>query len=123
MRGMLLAIATLALALPAQAQQVTARTAPAQPTQQATPDAPPQQGFDRFARARDNLAALRDGRRSIGELTPQELQDVIDLDARARGSYPDTRPTRQRCVDNEVRRLGGRPSQLDWQVIRLKCRD
>jgi len=120
MRTFAAAALMLALALPAHAQTITARTPPAA---QPTPDAQPQQELDRIARARDNLAALLDGRGSVAELTPQELQDVIAFDARVRGNATDARPTRQRCVDNEVRRLGGRPSQLDWQVIRLKCRD
>jgi len=120
MRGALLAAGALTLALPVHAQTIIARTPPAA---HPAPDAQPQQDFDRIARARDNLAALLDGRRSVAELTPLELQDVIAFDTRVRGNRPDTRPTRQRCIDNEVRRLGGRPSQLDWQVIRLKCRD
>jgi hypothetical protein len=119
----------LAAALPAQAPvqaqaqvqgQVEARTTPG-PQTQLPPETPA--GFDRFARARDNLLALRDGRRAVNDLTAQELQDVVDLDRQARGSPADARSTRQRCIDNEVLRLGGRPSQLDWQVIRLKCRD
>lgn len=123
MRGALLAVATLALAVPANAQQVTARTAPAPPAPQATPDMLPQAGFDRFARARDDLAALRDGRRAVGDLTRQELQDVIDLDRQVRGSAADTRSFRERCIDSEVQREGGNPSRLAWEVIRLKCRD
>lgn len=78
---------------------------------------------DRFARARDNYIALRDGRISVGDLSAEELQDVLDLDARVRGDYPDTRSTRERCVDKEVRRAGGRPSPLARQVIAMKCRN
>lgn len=35
----------------------------------------------------------------------------------------DTRSVRQRCIDSEVRREGGNPSSLAWEVIRLKRRD
>jgi predicted dienelactone hydrolase len=79
--------------------------------------------LDRFARARDNYIALRDGRISVSDLSAEELQNVLDLDRRTRGDYPDPRTTRERCVDEEVRRAGGRPSQLARQVIAMKCRD
>lgn len=93
------------------------------PSTSATP--PPEQPplpNDRFVRARDNLIALREGRKSVSDLTPIELQDVLDFDRMLRGDSFDNRSPRQRCVDEEVRRAGGRPSQLAWNVIRLKCR-
>ena len=108
---------------PVQAQvqgQVKARTLP-EPQAQMPPEALP--GFDRFVRARDNLLALRDGRRAVNDLTRQELQDVLDLDRQVRGSAADTRSFRERCIDSEVRREGGNPSRLAWEVIKLKCRD
>lgn len=77
---------------------------------------------DRLVRARENITALRDGRRSVSDLTPIELQDVLDLDRRLGGDGPDTRTPQQQCIDDEVRRAGGRPTQLAWQVIELKCR-
>jgi len=119
----LILASALPLQAPVQAQvqgQVKARTLP-EPQAQMPPDAFP--GFDRFARARDNLLALRDGRRAVGDLTAQELQDVVDLDRQVRGSAIDNRSVRQRCIDNEVRREGGNPSRLAWEVIKLKCRD
>lgn len=101
------------------AEQPTARASPAPPP--ATfPDAQAQ--LDRFARARDNFTALRDGRLAVSELSPQELQDVIDFDRMLRGNAADAPSPRQQCVDDEVRRAGGRPSRLAWQVIALKCR-
>lgn len=110
---------THALPVAAQGQgqgQVQFRsTAPEEAQAQAT--------LDRFARARDNLVALREGRRALGDLTAEELQDVVDFDRRVRGDYPDNRSPRQRCIDDEVRRERGEPSPLAWQVIRLKCRD
>lgn len=112
----------MAFTAPVAAQTVIGNTLPApQPPAEAQDQA--QESLNRFARARDNLAALRDGRRSVGELTLQELQDVIDFDARVRGNYPDNRTPRQQCVEAELQRLRGQPSRLDWQVIRLKCRD
>lgn len=116
----------LLLALPSagfsQAQpQLRVRPAPPPPAAPATPDQA-EQSFDRFARARDNLTMLRDGRRQVSDLTPQELQDVIDFDRMLRGNAAETPTPRQQCVEDEVRRAGGNPSRLAWQVIRLKCR-
>lgn len=115
-----------AFAPPAHAQQagetrLVVRPSPAVP---ATPR-PDQQAavLERFARARDNLVALREGRRSVSDLSPQELQDVLDYDRRVRGDYPDARSAKQQCIDDEFRRAGGRPSALARQVIALKCRD
>jgi hypothetical protein len=76
---------------------------------------------DRAVQARINLQALLEGRIFTSNLSPQQLQDVIDLDLMARGVTPDNSSPRQRCVDEEVRRNGGNPTRLAWQVIRLKC--
>jgi hypothetical protein len=122
MRKLPLAAALMLALAPGAQAQVTVRQQP-QPEPQQAPQAAEQGELDRFARARDNYIALRDGRRSVNDLTALELQDVLDLDRRVRGDYPDTRTARQRCVDEEVRRAGGRPSQLARQVINLKCRD
>lgn len=87
--------------------------------------AQPDQGLfalDRVARARDNLAAILDGRLNISVLSPEELQDVIDLHRSLRGNATAQPSFRQQCIDDEVRRAGGRPSRLAWEVIRLKCR-
>jgi hypothetical protein len=115
-----------AFALPAQAHQAaeTRLLVRPSPAVSATP-APDQQAamLERFARARDNLVALREGRRAVSDLSPQELQDVLDYERRVRGDYPDTRSARQQCIDDEFRRAGGRPSPLARQVIALKCRD
>lgn len=129
MRTFAAAALMLALVLPAQVQaqaqaraQVKARTLPDPQTQtQAEVQLP--LALERFARARDNLIALRDGRRAVRDLSPQELQDVLDYDRQVRGGYGDARSVRQRCIDSEVRREGGNPSRLAWEVIRLKCRD
>lgn len=115
-------VPVIAAPLPGLAQVVVRQ----QPQPQAVPTAKngaAQAQLDRFARARDNYIALRDGRISVSDLSAEELQDVLDLDRRTRGDYPDSRTTRERCVDEEVRRAGGRPSQLARQVIAMKCRD
>ena len=124
MRKLPFAAAALMLALASGAQaQVTVWQHPQPPTPSQAADAAAQAQLDRVARARDNYIALRDGQRSVSDLSPLELQDVLELDRRVRGDYPDTRSTRERCVEEEVRRAGGRPSQLARQVIDLKCRD
>lgn len=89
-----------------------------------SPSAPDQwqNSLDRLARARDNLAAILDGRQNISALTPEELLDVIELDRTLRSNVAEPRSFQQQCIDDEVRRAGGRPSRLAWQVIRLKCR-
>jgi len=102
----------------AAAQHMTSSPAPS-----ASPDASQAQAsLDRLARARNNLILLRDGRLSVSALTPEELQDVLDLDRMVRSTAGDPPSVRQQCVDDEVRRAGGRPSRLAWEVIRLKCR-
>ena len=124
-----IAVGALALAMPASAQTVTARTTPppeppAPPTAQMPPQGTAPVLADRITRARDNLVALREGRRSVAELTPEELQDVVAYERRLHGDAVfDARSFRQRCIDAEVKRAGGQPSELEWTVIRLKCRD
>ena len=76
---------------------------------------------ERALRARANLEALLQGRIYTSDLSPQDLQDVLDFERMARGVVPDNRTFQQQCIDEEVRRNGGNPSQLAWQVIRLKC--
>lgn len=122
-RTMFLAPAALALALhmPAAAQPVTVTTSPhVEPAPAAPADLLPHE--ERIARAQANLIALREGRLSVSDLSPLELQDVLDLDRMLRGNAVDTRTPAQQCVDEEVRKAGGRPSRLAWSVIRLKCR-
>lgn len=76
---------------------------------------------ERALRARANLEALLQGRIYTSDLSPQDLQDVLDFERMARGVVPDNRTFQQQCIDEEVRRNGGSPTQLAWQVIRLKC--
>jgi hypothetical protein len=76
---------------------------------------------ERALRARANLEALLQGRIYTSDLSPQDLQDVLDFERMARGVVPDNRSFKQQCIDEEVRRNGGNPTPLAWQVIRLKC--
>lgn len=106
---------------PAAAQQITATKTP-----EATRESPPAAPAiveDRIARVRWNYEALLRGELAIRDLGPQDMQDIIDFDRALRGVQPDTRTPAQMCVDEEVRRAGGRPSRLAWQVIALKCRE
>jgi hypothetical protein len=131
MKMQLIAVAALAammMAAPA-AQAQTEAQPQAQPQagpqvmlQPATPPDPATAQQERVLRARDNLVALRQGRISVADLTPQEQQDVLDLDRMARGEGADNRSFQQQCIDAEVARIKGRPSRLAWEVIRLKCK-
>lgn len=76
---------------------------------------------ERAARAHANLEALLAGRIYTSDLSPQDLQDVLDFQRMARGDYPDNRSFQQQCIDEEVRRNRGNPTRLAWEVIRLKC--
>ncbi len=118
-------LAGLIITASAQAEQPQMRVRPAE-----TPTPAPSPGDtyglpgapnERALRARANLEALLAGRIYTNDLSPQDLQDVIDFERMARGAYPDNRTFQQQCIDEEVRRNGGNPTQLAWQVIRLKC--
>jgi hypothetical protein len=123
-------IAGLMIAASAQGEPSVLRVGPAAtPTPAPSPTAWPGATLglpgaptDRAVRARTNLDALFQGRIFTNDLSLQELQDVIDFDRMARGAGADNRSTKQQCIDGEVRRNGGRPTRLAWEVIRLKCR-
>lgn len=100
---------------------VRASPAPA-PAPTGGPILPIAPGQERLARAIANLEALRQGRLFTSDLSPQELQDVLELDRAARsGALGDNRSFVQQCIDEKVRRNGGQPTRLAWEVIRLKC--
>ncbi|QIQ86486.1 hypothetical protein [Erythrobacter sp.] len=77
----------------------------------------------RFERARANLLAIEQGRLSLGELTRQDLRDVIELERILRDDRKPVTTHEEQCIAMEVRREGGRPSRLAWHAIRLKCRE
>jgi hypothetical protein len=114
-------LAAVAMAAPAAQAQTEARPQVMLAPEATPPDLVTAQQ-ERAVRARDNLVALRQGRIAVTDLTPEEQQDVIDLDRMTRGEGADNRSVRQQCIDDEVRRAGGRPSRLAWEAIRLKCR-
>lgn len=120
----------LLLAAPARAEPPMSVTPSRTPTPRSTPSSDPWFGdtyglpgasSERALRARDNLRALLEGRIYTSDLSPQDLQDVIDFDRMARGVTPDNRSFKQQCIDDEVARNGGNPTRLAWEVIRLKC--
>lgn len=123
--------AGLIMASGAQAEPAPPRSEPLfsskpAPTPAPPPPLSPQAGLpgaatDRALRARNNLTALLGGRIYTSDLSPQELQDVLDFERAARGGYTDNRSFQQQCVDEEVRRNRGNPTRLAWEVIRLKC--
>lgn len=118
--GVLLAgsiMAAAAHAGPSQFQSATPAP-PASENVMGLPGAP----TERALRARANLEALLQGRLTTRDLTPQELQDVLDFDRMLRGGTSDDRSFDQQCIDREVSRNGGQPTRLAWEVIRLKCR-
>lgn len=117
-RALCTAALALALTAPLAAQQqVISRSSPV--PQEAGSEAPQ---VDRFARARANWEAIRNGRRAAGDLSAEELQDVLELDRRLQGNYPDSRTPKQKCIDQELARARGQVSALAMEVIRLKCR-
>lgn len=122
-------LAGLALMTPANAEQPPGTFTSGQSSAQASQ--PPSPGIipgeptleqARVARAQANLLALRDGRLSVSQLSPQELQDVLEFDRLVRGGATfDNRTFAEQCIDEEVRRAGGQPTRLAWAVIKLKC--
>ena len=77
----------------------------------------------RIDRAYRNHQALREGRKQLSDLSPQDLADIDALDRYARGQQPDTRSLAQRCIDDELRRAGGTPGGLERRSIATKCRE
>ncbi|WP_301750728.1 hypothetical protein [uncultured Erythrobacter sp.] len=118
-------LAGLMITASAQAEPPQMRVGPAAtPTPAPSPGATyglPGAPTERALRARTNLEALLQGRIYTNDLSPQDLQDVLDFERMARGVAPDNRSFQQQCIDEEVRRNGGNPTRLAWQVIRLKC--
>ncbi|QDH33815.1 hypothetical protein [Porphyrobacter sp. YT40] len=116
------AAALLTAAAQAQVPVVRATPTPQPPQADATYGLPGAVN-ERALRARTNLLALLEGRLSTADLSAQELQDIVDFQRMVRGEQPiDNRTPQQQCIDEEVRRNDGRPTQLAWEVIRLKCR-
>lgn len=121
--------ATLMMASPAHPAQPSASDGGAAQSAPTVRQSPPasnpavaQDNEARVLRGKANLEALRQGSRSVNSLSPQEMQDVLALEGLLRGEGAGDRSYSQQCVDREVRRAGGRPSQLAWEIIKLKCK-
>ena len=116
-------LAALAIAVPAQAANPGQPTTIVRKAPDTAPAAPDPAQVERYERAQRNLEAIARGSINVGDLGPQDLQDVLDFNRIIRGNGPDNRSYAQQCLDDEVRRLNGRPSRLAWRVIVLKCRE
>lgn len=73
-------------------------------------------------RAWRNYEQLRSGAKKPSDLSDVERRELMALLQRMREDRDaDRRTPRQRCIDEEVEREGGRPSDLAMRVIDLKC--
>ncbi|WP_156678602.1 hypothetical protein [Sphingomonas profundi] len=77
-------------------------------------------GPTRADRARQTYEALVSGRTPPGQLSPQQRADIAAL-VRSLGTPRDARTLSRRCVDQELKREGGAPSDLARRVIDMKC--
>lgn len=122
------ALPALVMAVPIAAEPPPTRVivTPAPSASDAPPPADPpvrRTRTSRFERARANLLAIEQGRLSLGDLTRQELRDVVELERILRDDRTPVTTHERQCIEMEVRREGGRPSRLAWHAIRLKCRE
>lgn len=75
-----------------------------------------------YERAQRNYAALMRGEKSVRDLSPAERRELAALEILSRRqAAPEPGTARQRCIDEEVERAGGDPSDLEMRVIDLKC--
>ncbi|MBB6425004.1 hypothetical protein [Sphingopyxis sp. JAI128] len=73
-------------------------------------------------RAWRNYELLRSGSRKPSDLSDAERRELAALLQMMReGRSADRRTPRQRCIDEEVEREGGNPSDLAMRAIDLKC--
>jgi hypothetical protein len=72
-------------------------------------------------RAMRNYQAVAAGTRPLADLTPEEIRELIELDAQLRRQEPDLRTPRQRCIDAELKRLTAPATELALRTIDLKC--
>lgn len=72
-------------------------------------------------RAKRNYEQIVRGQKQIGDLSPSELAEVAELDRVLKSKPADKRSATQRCRDEEIKRAGGSPSELELRVIDLKC--
>jgi hypothetical protein len=80
-------------------------------------------GFD-WTRARDNYAALVEGRKQFHHLTPLEQREFLEFRRVVNEALIDPRSLRDRCVDEQRERLRTkRMTELDRRHIDMVCRD
>jgi hypothetical protein len=72
-------------------------------------------------RAMKNYQAVVTGAIPLARLTPEEVRELIELDAQLRRQELDQRTPRQRCFDAELARLSREPTELALRSIDLKC--
>lgn len=72
-------------------------------------------------RAIRNYEQIVRGQKQIRDLSPTELAEVADLDRALKSVPADKRSATEKCRDEEIRRAGGSPSELELRVIGLKC--
>ena len=73
-------------------------------------------------RAWRNYELLRSGAKKPGDLSDAERRELAALLQTIRDDRSaDRRTPRQRCIDEEVEREGGNPSDLAMRAIDLKC--
>lgn len=72
-------------------------------------------------RALRNYEQIVRGQKQIRDLSPSELAEVADLDRALKSVPADKRSATEKCRDEEIKRAGGSPSELELRVIGLKC--
>lgn len=76
-----------------------------------------------YNRVRMNYDAIQRGEKRLFDLSPQEQDEVRELDRRMRAARPpDTRDAHERCLDEETAKLGHEPTALDQNTIEMRCR-
>jgi hypothetical protein len=65
--------------------------------------------------------AVLEGAKPLATLTREEVWELIRRDRNRRERYLDRRSSRERCLEAELSRLQGPPTQLALRTIDLKC--
>jgi len=76
----------------------------------------------RLERAQANYEALAGGRRHWNQLSPLELEDLRAFADALRRQARDDRTSAERCFDREFGRYGRTLTDLQQQLIDMRCR-
>jgi len=76
----------------------------------------------RLDRAQANYEALAGGRRHWNALSPRELEDLRAFADALRRQVRDDRTLAERCFDREFGRYGRTLTDLQQQLIDMRCR-